>query len=91
MTVKQPWKKSRKPCKNGIVSFIVGKLRNINLKIEHSPIINQECLVDNKAHTNISGMGKRAEEKTEMRTKLLYLKKWEIMNRKKILYHINND
>jgi len=42
--------RAKKPEKNGIVSFIVGGLRNLNLTVVHAPS------KENRAHTNVKGV-----------------------------------
>lgn len=54
------------PEKNGIVSFIAGNLRDVNLEVIHAPSNH------NRAHTNVKGID------VESRLKLLDIFKWEI-------------
>ncbi|MGH7902399.1 MAG: hypothetical protein ACRENZ_11755, partial [Thermodesulfobacteriota bacterium] len=65
-------KRARKPEDNGIVHFISGKLRNLNLSVKHAPTN------DNKAHTNVKGNDTPIEQDEELRLKLLDEIEWDI-------------
>ncbi|MCL4296133.1 MAG: hypothetical protein KJ077_10415 [Anaerolineae bacterium] len=61
------------PQQNGIVSFIVGPLRNeLNLEVIHKPSD------DNRAHSLVKGKEVKIQHNTEARLKLLSLLQWEI-------------
>lgn len=61
-----------KPELNGVVSFVVGKLRELNLQVNHTP--ND----DNQAHTDVSGKTVKIQHDVEIRTLLSGMIKWEI-------------
>ena len=65
-TPEQSRKRAKNPNKNGIVSFAVGKLRNLSFNVDHAPSRS------NQAHTNVKGVT------VESRLKLLDVYKWEI-------------
>ncbi len=57
--------RAKKPTQNGIISFVVGNLREVKLRVIHAP-------TQNRAHTNVKGID------VETRLKLLDLFHWEI-------------
>jgi len=74
-TPKETKLRARSPKKNGVVSFVTGDLRDLNLEVAHAPIKDHAEIEDNRAHTNVKGID------TENRAKLLCLIKWEIKPR----------
>jgi len=73
---------ANKPDDNGVVSLITGFLRGLELDVIHAPIKDHPDpkIKDNRSHTNVTGIDKCSSKKqTEIRTKLLYHIKWEIL------------
>ena len=68
-------KRAQQPHKNGIIEFIVQKLRELNLTVNHAPIQNHSFMDDNRAHSNVKGVEERS---TEIRLKLLDIYTWKI-------------
>jgi len=64
--------RARIPIDNGIVSLIVGNIRNINLEVTHKPSES------NRSHTIVKGKEKTIQEDPEVRLKLMNMSKWEI-------------
>lgn len=66
--------RARKPEDNGIVHFISGNLRKLNLSVKHEPLSN------NRAHTGVRGINKPIEQDEELRLKLLkeIERQWDI-------------
>ena len=61
---------SSRPEVNGIIQFVVGDLRELELKVSHAP------LVENRAHTNVNSIDSKKEE---ARLKLRDIFEWQIM------------
>ncbi len=64
--------RAKKPIDNGIVSFMVGDIRNINLAVTHKPSEK------NRSHSIVKGKEKKIQQDTEVRFKLMKMLKWEI-------------
>ena len=77
-TAEQSKERAKTPSYNGIISFITGDIRGLSLTVAHDPIENHPSLPNNRAHTNISGIGNERIKKTETRLKLTQKYKWEI-------------
>lgn len=66
--------RAKNPNDNGIVKFIVGSVRNIELTVEHAP------LPENRSHTDVIGIPPKGELKISMRAKLKEMCEWEVKN-----------
>ena len=71
-TAEAAWLRSKFPTDNGIVEFVVGDVRAIDLEVAHAP------LPDNQAHSHIKGIPHEGQLKTQARLKLKRLFKWSI-------------
>jgi hypothetical protein len=71
-TPEESRRRAKTPEDNGIVHFISGKLRSLNLSVKHAP------QNDNRAHTDVKGNNCPIEKDVEIRLKLLDEIKWNI-------------
>ncbi len=75
-TPEEAQQRARNPLDNGIVRFLVGDIRAIELMVKHDPLYKPDQHIFNRAHTNVIGID--GVRKVEMRLKLLDLYFWEI-------------
>lgn len=71
LTKEQAADNGKLPEDYGIVSFIVGELKTIKLKVKHKPLPN------NQSHTNVNGLPDSMKD-TEIRLNLRKIYKWKI-------------
>lgn len=67
-TAQESKDRAKKPDNNCIVSFVKGKITDINLNVRHSP----DFILKNRAHTDVKGIN------VETRLKLLDMYLWKI-------------
>lgn len=73
-TAEQSLNRAPNPKDNGIVKFVVGSVRKIELTVEHSP------KPAHQSHTDVIGIPPKRELKISMRAKLKQMCIWEIEN-----------
>lgn len=49
------------PIDNGVLKFLTQELRTLTLTVTHSPVFKDPILKDNRAHTDVKGIGRDPE------------------------------
>jgi hypothetical protein len=49
------------PIDNGIIKLVTGELRSLTLSVLHTPIFDNPKISDNRAHTDVKGIGRDPE------------------------------